>query len=171
MLNIEGGEIFTDQVFTDFDRRRLQLEPRKHVWGRLIGLQQARGSVTKSRRHIDKSDSESLFRNIEVKISGLTGELSKEITDHLASLFKTVQPLIQFIDSQKSNKSDQGNGGGDVQSRDVIKYADVKIQEVTFFLRCSKCPEMTLFRLDDLSVDRKRNQVKARDPRTTLYAD
>ena len=41
MLNIEGGEIFTDQVFTDFDRRRLQLEPRKHVWGRLIGLQQA----------------------------------------------------------------------------------------------------------------------------------
>ena len=74
--------------------------------------------------------------------------------------------MIQFIDSQKSNKSDQGNGSGDVQSRDVIKYADVKIQEVTFFLRCSKCPEMTLFRLDDLSVDRKRNQVKARDPRT-----
>ena len=133
--------------------------------------QQARGSITKSRRHFDKSDSENLFRNIEVKISGLTGELSKEITDHLASLFKTVQPLIQFIDSQKSNKSDQGNGGGDVQSRDVIKYADVKIQEVTFFLRCSKCPEMTLFRLDDLSVDRKRNQVKARDPRTTLSAD
>ena len=89
----------------------------------------------------------------------------------MASLFKTVQPLIQFIDSQKSNKSDQGNGSGDVQSRDVIKYADVKIQEVTFFLRCSKCPEMTLFRLDDLSVDRKRNQVKARDPRTTLSAD
>ena len=79
--------------------------------------------------------------------------------------------MIQFIDSQKSNKSDQGNGSGDVQSRDVIKYADVKIQEVTFFLRCSKCPEMTLFRLDDLSVDRKRNQVKARDPRTTLSAD
>ena len=161
MLNIEGGEIFTDQVFTDFDRRRLQLEPRKHVWGRLIGLQQARGSITRSRRHIDKSDSENLFRNIEVKISGLTGELSKEITDHLASLFKTVQPLIQFIDSQKSNKAGQANGGGDVQARDVIKYADVKIQEVTFFLRCSKCPEMTLFRLDDLSVDRKRNQVKS----------
>ena len=35
------------------------------------------------------------------------------------------------------------------------------LAEVTFFLRCSKCPEITQFRLNELTVERKKSKVKA----------
>ena len=80
MINIESGEIFTDSVFSEFEQK-MQLEPRKHTWGRLIGLQQARASTMKRIRldDIDQSGDSGIhcYRNIEVKISGLSGELSK----------------------------------------------------------------------------------------------
>ena len=37
------------------------------------------------------------LRNIEVKISGLSGELSKEITDHLGSLYTAFQQLLGIV--------------------------------------------------------------------------
>ena len=55
MINIESGEIFTDCVFSEFEPK-MQLEPRKHTWGRLIGLQQARASTMKRVRP-DETDS------------------------------------------------------------------------------------------------------------------
>lgn len=73
----------------------------------------------------------SCYRNIEVKISGLSGELSKDITDHLISLFKAAQQAVPFLVAKKEKLDEPTHFK-------VIKYADVKVQDVTFFLRCSK---------------------------------
>ena len=96
MINIKSGEIFTDSVFSEFEQK-MQLEPRKHTWGRLIGLQQARASTMKRIRldDVDQSGDSGIhcYRNIEVKISGLSGELSKAWIYR----FFLVQPRIRNI--------------------------------------------------------------------------
>jgi len=63
------------------------LERGKHPWGRMIGIEQAKVGTT--RQYLEQPQDEfKTLSHVEVKISGVSSEISKEMTDHLTHLIK-----------------------------------------------------------------------------------
>ena len=118
----------------------------------MLGIQQAKIGTTL--QYCDKESSKTLS-HVEVKLSGISSEISKEITDNLAHLIKACGPILQLGDSKDENLYSK-------ETESINHYADVNIRDVTLFIRSSTCPEITQIRLDALQLDREVKNIKSK---------
>ena len=139
------------------------LERGKHPWGRMVGIEQAKIGTTQQLTFAD--DKPKTLSHVEVKISGVSSEVSKEIMDHLAHLISGIAPILSkyYKRHTPSSLAETAAQTTNESSAGIIDhYADVNVRDVTCFIRSSKCPELTQIRLDTFQLDREIKIIKGK---------
>ena len=104
----------------------------------------------------NSDDSLKSLSHVEVKIFGVTGEISKNVTDHIMVLVRALSPIFSVKNEKKSGKQ------GDSNFKNVDRYADVNVRDVTFFIRSSKCTELIQIRFDLFDLERNVKSIKSK---------
>ena len=148
-------ELFHYEIFSD-SSLSANLERGKHFWGRVLGIEQARIGTTHQVILEHSEETLKSLSHVEVKISGVTGEISKNVTDHLMVLARALSPILPGRRENKTGKRDNPS------FKCIDRYADVNVRDVTFFIRSSKCTELTQIRFDLFDLERNVKTIKSK---------
>ena len=71
-------------------------------------------------------------------------------------LVRALSPIFSVKNEKKSGKQ------GDSNFKNVDRYADVNVRDVTFFIRSSKCTELIQIRFDLFDLERNVKSIKSK---------